>query len=615
MRRCLHTVCAVLALSILFGCSSEPGRRQLDEGVRALTSGEYVLAKTWFGNTINETTDAEIKKRALNFLGIASWHLNEIQTAVDSFDAAREIDPEYPAPCYNLALVALETGDSRRSVELMEDAAMLDSSIARGLEYLAFSYMRNHRWADARRIYLDAIEKTKPSARLLTAAGRAEFQLERYRDAASYWQEALDIDKKYPPAVFNLAVFKLVIDDSREEGLDLLQRYAELAGPEQRANQIAALKEISKHSPGDAADERTETDNDEDAGDILELAREKRRSGSSDTALNLCLQEAIRAKRVGDELRQLEALQTAAEICFDSARAHYVLGRYHLERGEIDKATRSLRQAVAIKPESATTQTAFAECSIAAENFDAALVSLRKALRIDTNNMESLWMLATLYDKHIQDAEAALKSYRKFARLFPGDPRVIEAQTRIGKLRRQVEALQSAADGERDRDARAAGEDKRPSNSAAREFRLGLQAQKSEQWKKAAEHFRAAVGIEPDMLRGWFNLGVANGILERDPGAVRAYRKVLSLQPRHSSARFNLALIFYNDENYGDAVRELRRILAHEPSHAKAHFLLGVIYSSKDVDIPRAKQHYRRFLRLRPDDRNAPVIRKWLGRH
>jgi len=616
MKTCLHTIFAVLTVSILLGCSSEPGRRQLDEGVRALAGGEYVLAKTWFENTINETTDPAIRKKAHNFLGIASWHLNEIQEAIESFDAARKIDPEYPAPCYNMALVALETGDSRESVELMEEAAMLDTSLARGFEYLGFTYMRNHRWADARRIYLDAIEKSQPSASLLCAAGLAEFQLDRYQDAARFWQQALEIDEDYAPAIFNLAVYELVVAGRRQQGLDLLDRYSEIAGVEQRASQIAALKEMSKEKlvedpavPDEAGAER-------EAKDILDIAREKRRDEGSQTALNICLQEAIRAKRVGDDLRQLEALQTAATICFDLARAHYALGRFHLERGEIEKATRALRQAVAINPESPTAQIAFAECSIAAENFDAALVSLRKALRIDDDNMDGLWLLAQLYDEHIQDSQAALQAYQKFARLFPGDPRVITAQKRIGELRKESEEDQAGNVGDGgDEDDTGQATDDIPSSSAASEFNLGLRAQKTDQWEQAARHFSNAVRIDPQMDRAWFNLGVANGMLNRKKDSINAYRRALSLQPRNISARFNLALTFYNDENYGDAIRELQKIIDQDPDHAKTHFLLGLIYSSKDIDVRQAKQHYRRFLQLKPGDRNAPAIRKWLGRH
>lgn len=616
MRICLHTICALLAVAILFGCSSEPGRRQLDEGVRALGGGEYVLAKTWFENTINETADPAIRKEALNFLGIASWRLNEIQEAIDSFEAARKIDPEYPAPCYNLALIALETGDSRKSVELMEEAAMLDTSLAQGFEYLGYTYMRNHRWADARRIYLDAIEKSQASARLLCAAGLAEFQLERYQDAAGFWKQALEIDDEYAPAIFNLAVYELVVAGRRQQGLDLLEKYSDIAGVEQRASQIAALKELSKQPRTEAPSGQAAPDTDREEKDILEIAREKRRDEGSQTALNICLQEAIRARRVGDELRQLEALQTAATICFDQARAHYALGRFHLERGEVDKATRALRQAVAINPESTAAQIAFAECSIAAENFDAALVSLRKALSIDSDNMDGLWLLARLYDQHIQDPQAALQAYRKFARLFPGDPRVIKAQKRIGELRKEDEEDQSRSDGGRgDEEAPDQTTVATPSSTAASEFNLGIQAQKSERWDQAAKHFGNAVRIDPLMDRAWFNLGVANGMLGRKKGAVDAYRRTLSLQPRHIGARFNLALTFYNDENYGNAVRELREIIDQDPDHAKTHFLLGVIYSSKEIDIPRAKQHYRRFLQLKPGDRNAPAIRKWLGRH
>lgn len=610
MKLHIKIISVVWMAAIVAGCGSDPGTRQLDEGVDALRSGEYVLAKTWFENSIGETSDADLKRRAYNYLGVACWRLNELSEAVAAFEMAREIEPEHKDAVCNLGLVALETGSNEKAIALIEEAAMLDPD-ARTLEYLAMAYMRSERWADARRTYLDALELAPKSPRLLTATGLAEYSMERYDAAAELWHDALNVDKKYAPAFFNLAVLKYLVEDDRARGAELIERFQEIAGSDQRRNQIDMLQSIQ----GGEMDARPD-DEQKPSQNLMERARAERKKKGSMAALNLCLQEAINARRRDDEMRQLEALQTATAVCFDQARAHYALGRYYLQRGNAAKATRSLRQALAISPDSTVAQIAFAECSIISENFDAALISLRKALRLDQNNPEALWLLAQLYDEHMEDSSAALETYRRFAELYPGDPRSLEARKIVERLRNEVEQAQAnvrQAQTESDAETRAGSGS--AEQAAADALRRADAARAAGRWNAAVREYRAALRRQPSSSRTWFNLGVSYGALEQPDQAAEAYRQVLELQPNHISARFNLALIEYQRGDYRAAVRTLETILGKDSSHAKSHFLLGVVYAERLENMGRAKQHYRRFLQLAPNDRNAPAVRSWLQRH
>jgi tetratricopeptide (TPR) repeat protein len=604
-RRYLYLTIALAGaiVAIIAGCGSEPGAAQIEEGASALASGEYVLAKTWFENAINDTSDPDLRRRAYNYLGVASWHLNELPQALAAFNSAREISGQDAEAVLNLGLIALETGSIDEAVDLLEEAAMLADD-SRSLEYLALAYMRSGRWADARRNYLEALKQKPESPRLLTSAGLAEFQLARYEEAEEFWSRALEIDEKYPAAIYNLAVLKRSQPGGQAQAAELIERFGRLKADDQRAARMALLAATpGAQLPVESAGANAASEN-----DLVALARAKRRSEGSSAALNLCLQAATAARRRGDELAHLQALQTAAAVCFDQARAHYALGRYYLENGDLSRATRALRQAVTISPDWVSGQIAFAECSIASENFDAALISLRKALASDADNREALWLLAGLYDKYMDDASAALEQYSRFARLYPGDPRTLKAQDVMDRLRRRIEQSPS----------RTAPANEVGAASATAESRMekllqgGAAAQQKGDWKAAARYFIEAVKLQPSSSSSWFNLGLSYAADGRRKEAADSYRRALALQPYHISARFNLALLEYKRGADASAAAELEKILQSEPGHAKAHFLLGVIYSGRLDDKERARQHYRRYLQLDPDDRNAPAVREWL---
>lgn len=607
----IKMVAASLLLAVFFmaGCGSEPGERQLREGKEALRNGEYVVAKTWFENTISGNTDSRVKLSAYNYLGVACWRLNELREALQAFESAREIDPEYLNAIYNLGLLKMETGDTERAAELIEEAAMLAPADPRAFEYLGAVYMRNRRWEDALRTYQSAMERSPDSARIMTAAGLAKLNLQRFDEAARLWYSALESDPEYAPALYNLALLKTRVTGEPEAGAIYAERFFT---EESRSNRAQRLRDALENPGEFNLEAEREDENGEPRENLLEVARAARESDGPGMALNICLQEAISARRAGDTLRQLEALQTATIVCPDLARSHYALGRFYLENDDIERATRSIRQALSINPDSDRALVAFAESSIAGENYDAALISLRRALRIEDNNSNALWLLAELYDHHMEDAEAAIDAYEDFSSKHPGDPRVLAANERIEALRPQVMSRQEEAphldqepDTERERDP----------DAAMQEFSRGTRAQSEQDWERAIEHYHRAISFDPELTRAHFNLGVTYGAADMNDQAARAYRRAIELEPNHLSARFNLALIHYNQGGYQECVRELGSLLDIDPDHPRSHFLLGLTYAENLGDTRRAKRHYSRFLELEPEDPSASAVRAWLERN
>lgn len=606
---------------VIVGCASKPGKRELAKGRKALGSGDWVIAKTWFENAINETTGTELKAEAYNLLGVANWRLEDLQAAVRAFESAREIDPELSEVIYNLALVAREKGEEEKALSRMEEAGMVAKDDPRALEYLGAMYLERKRWADARRAYLEALEIARKSARLLTAIGLAEFKLERYAEARNYWEKALKREKDYKPAVYNLAVMDIQFTEGEEQGLKLAKRFLELEPSGEQANiirDLIAMENAKSESESGPSAQTGEESDSEGSRDLLQMAKRKRQEGLSGHALNLCLQEAIKARRQGDKTRQLEALRTATRICFDQVRAHYALGRFHMEEGEFEKALHSFRQAVAIKPEWTRSRIALAKCSIEVANYDTALVALKKVLQNDKQNAEALWTLARLYDEEMGNNSGAVKQYERFSQLHPGDPRVLKARDRLKALRKKNERERDGSDnaGAEQSDASERGQSEvRDRNAAVKAFNKGVRFQSGKDWSKAIQEYRKATDHDTSFVRAHFNLGVVYGIVGRDKAAKKEYLKTLEYSPDYLNARFNLALIYYNHKEYAKATEQLQKLLGRDGSHAKANFLLGLINAKHKQDIAAAKKHYRRYLQLAPRDRNADKVRAWLNTH
>ena len=606
---------------LIAGCGSNHGERELLKGRKALESGDFVLAKTWLQNSINKTADTETKARVYNYLGVACWNLQELQQAFDAFRTARELNPEFQNAVYNLGILAMKKGDTQTAIALMQEAAILNTRKTRPLEHLGAIYLDKKLWADARRIYIDAMKNSPDSPRIITAAGLAEFHLQRATIAREHWLKAIELDKSYAPALYNLAVVDLTLLRKHDEGIKLANQFLLVKEKGEQTRYIKDL--IAKSSTlikstnpapnppnGGKRVNFDDESNENQHQDVLDLARSRRRSGESAYALNLCLQEAGRARRKGDRDRQLETLLTAVKICFEQPRAHYALGRFYMENNKPEKARDALRQAVALEPEWTDARVAVAKCSIILEEYDTAIISLKKALKQDGRNREALWALARLYDKHTGDAGASVKIYQKFSNLFPGDTRVLTAQERINIIQPSENQPLTTDPSP----TRAHTVIIRNHNAAVIEFNQGVNEQSRQNWSAAIKHYQQAVKLDERFVRAHFNLGVAYGATDHDVAAEKAYLATIDLDPDYVNARFNLALIHFSHKDYINATKQLNLLIKTDPSYAKAHFLMGMIASKLNKNN-QAKSHYRKFLQLAPRDPNATQIRTWLQQH
>ncbi|MFC1496876.1 tetratricopeptide repeat protein [Verrucomicrobiota bacterium] len=94
--------------------------------------------------------------------------------------------------------------------------------------------------------------------------------------------------------------------------------------------------------------------------------------------------------------------------------------------------------------------------------------------------------------------------------------------------------------------------------------------------------------------------------------------KEIIIRTRETSRRerlrlcYNLAYVYRAAKEYKKAEAEYRKALAINPDDSAVHFNLAVLYDDDLNDEKQAVKHYRRFLDLAPEDKDAPRVREWL---
>lgn len=84
--------------------------------------------------------------------------------------------------------------------------------------------------------------------------------------------------------------------------------------------------------------------------------------------------------------------------------------------------------------------------------------------------------------------------------------------------------------------------------------------------------------------------------------------------PDAETPTFRAARERFELRDFDGAIRLYHEVLRENPEMARAHFNLGLIYDERKGDYISAIYHYNRFLQLKPDSREAPIVSQWVRR-
>jgi len=139
---------------------------------------------------------------------------------------------------------------------------------------------------------------------------------------------------------------------------------------------------------------------------------------------------------------------------------------------------------------------------------------------------------------------------------------------------------------------------KAPGNAFAQN-NLGLALFDHDQPREAETHYRAALGLNPDLSEAHNNLGVVLTLDQRLSDAIAEYEKALQLKPGYAEAHNNLGFALAGVGRLPEAVAQLNEALRLKPDYADAHDGLGVALT-KMGRFADAAGEFEEALRLKP---------------
>ena len=130
---------------------------------------------------------------------------------------------------------------------------------------------------------------------------------------------------------------------------------------------------------------------------------------------------------------------------------------------------------------------------------------------------------------------------------------------------------------------------------------------------EARRALEQAVKLDPGFTRA--RLALADVLRESGDvqAALDAYRAAASAAPDDANVRFQLALMLRRAGRIDEAIAEYQNLLRLDESLAEVHYNLAVLLLQEKQRRDLAREHFRRFVELDPENARAPQVRQWLA--
>ena len=430
----------LLAALLLAGCGRATPEKDFRAGLDALRKGDLTGGKARLEAALERAPDGAFAAEAQNWLGLANGELGLTAEAAANFEGASKLNPAAFEPVYNLGCLSLDNGDMSRGISLLRRAADLDAKDTKALLRLGDWTTRNGRWDLARRMYFEAQKREPQSAPAAAGLGRIALLEGHLEQAETFFMQALEMSKDYPPALYNLGVLQAQTEGHGEQAREYFRQYLAVAPQGERAAAAAArvggqaIEQTSFQAQAPTQPKMT-------AGVLWTQAQEALDAGDKEAAYMQALRALELSREGGDPAQAGEILRRALEVFGDRAAVQLEAGEHWMKLGQPREAQAALLKAQALDPENSMVLLELARASSALEEYDTAVVSLRKLVQLEPGNADALWTLAETYGDKLGMTGRGTAAYRDFERRFPSDSRAGEVAARTKALEEAAAAL------------------------------------------------------------------------------------------------------------------------------------------------------------------------------
>lgn len=463
---------------------------------------------------------------------------------------------------YNAGLAALKKSDWNLAAQNFGRAAALSPSDAGALSFLGYVRLQQKRWDDALNALLAAQENgsaldAHARAQLLNNIGFARWNKDQFPEAKAAFESALELDKTYFDARYNLA-FALL---SRDQFKDALPH----------------LKLLSVQSPNDGAIWDGTAEAMEKTGNLAgALAAYKKavalepKNEAYRFKFALALVESDRRADAIEQLKQLLAVNA------NNAPALLQLGDLHLKSNHWGDAAAALKRYVALRGDDFTGRFNLGVAYDYSAKFDEALAQYAEAekLRADDaatkNNVGRIYFKRDRLDEAIAKFNEALTINPDFYDARTNLAIVLGAQKKWDESDAQWTMLAEKAENASRAGGTAAQKKELSARMATAYSGLASNALAQNQWKEAAVQYRRLILLSPNDMEARSGLGRALYQGKDLIGAEAAYRDILTRDPKNASAYNDLGVVLEAKKDRKGALEAYTQALQLQPDHNEA---------------------------------------------
>jgi tetratricopeptide (TPR) repeat protein len=289
-------------------------------------------------------------------------------------------------------------------------------------------------------MYFEAQKREPQNAAAATGLGRIALLENNLPQAETFFMQALEMAKDYPPALYNLGVLHAQIDGHGQQANEYFRQYLQVAPQGMRA--AAAAERIGGRTYEQASFQaQAPTQPKMTAGILWTQAREALDAGDREDAYAKTLRALELARGGGDPAQTGEILKRALEVFGDRVPVLLEAGEHEMREGRARAAQEYLLRAQALEPNNPMVLLDLARASSALEEYDTTVISLRQLVQVEPGNADALWELAGAYGDKLGMTGKGVGAYRDFERQFPSDPRAAEVPAKVQALEAAAQPL------------------------------------------------------------------------------------------------------------------------------------------------------------------------------
>jgi tetratricopeptide (TPR) repeat protein len=617
-------VCAAVALAaLLLGGCQPAGPKSLLLGEKYIEQGDYEKALKYLTRA---TVLIPEHPQVWNHLGLAYHGLQQPVKAVEAYQRAIRIHRNIPEPHYNLGMLLLEQHHYPQAIAELSTFVNLKTNSAAGWVKLGTAYLRLKRPDDAERALMQALRIDPKNPEAHNALGLAHVQRKRPREAVQSFNNSLQFDAAYAPAVLNQAIVSDQYFANKQLALERYRAFlstkpegATAARVQQAIGRIEA--ELAPPVAVAATLPQAQT-NIVTAPAATNLASRNPSGSPTNVVTRTATNEAVSVAQTKVETNAppvLPATQTNKTLAANLSTNRPAPPDKQLEKPPEDepplkvevvrvnkepefKAPADLPAQIPIVPGATNVASATADIP----ETKPLLVSRRDRKDDDKEGILRRMNPGRWFrDKDKKDAPIAARTQTTPAPR-PSYPPVVRNADPTPEPARLIARYQF-----RKKTPLKAGN----RSEAEKFFRQGAEAHQERRYADAIEHYRNATNLDPTYFEAYYNLGIAAFQHKNLPLALSANELALAAKPASKEARYNFAVALREANYPADAANELRTLVTEEPDAERAHLALANLYAQQLDEPVLARRHYLAVLELNPNHPEAPLIRQWLASH